>query len=169
MNKNQQKLVDYSYNLLARRRYSISEMVRKLEARNHQHQDLCTEAELAEILEALVRANLLNDRDFASFYIDSQLRRKPVGKLKIKMQLRKKGLDDSIIQQSLNLADLDDFTLATRLLEKKMRHYGDRELNDQKVQARLMRYLAGNGFNAEVSYRAFKELCRPGQSDLSDL
>jgi regulatory protein len=165
MNKNQQKLTNYCYDLLARRRYTIREMVRKLEARNHKYETLCTDQELQELLEALVKANLLNDRDYANFHIDAQLRTKPVGKTKIRMQLRRKGIEESIITQALNLADLDELALARQLLTKKVRPYSSAQLSDQKIQARLLRYLASNGFRGDVCYKALKDLCPPHQFD----
>lgn len=158
MNKKQQKLIHYCYDLLARRRYTIHEMVTKLEARNHKSLEPCTEEELKELLEALVKANLLNDRDYAHFYLDSQIRRKPVGPLKIKMQLRKKGIDEDIIVQALNTAQLDAFELAKQLQAKKIRQCSNDQLADQKTKARLLRYLAGNGFSASIAFRAIKEV-----------
>lgn len=165
MNSNQKKILNYSYDLLARRRYSIREMVKKLEAHNHKLADLCNDQELEEILKALVKANLLNDNDFAFFYLDSQMRRKPVGKLKIRQQLRQKGIDEKIIAQALNKAELDEVSLARQLLAKKAKSYTVLELKDIKTQAKLLRYLASNGFTSSISYRALKDLC---QSHLSD-
>lgn len=165
MNSNQQKLITYCYDLLARRRYSIREMVKKLETYNHKWSDLCSDQELQEVLAALIKANLLNDQDFAYFYLDAQIRRKPVGKLKIRQQLRQKGIDEKLITQTINKADLDEFTLAKQLLAKKAKLYQAKELQDNKIQARLLRYLASNGFNSGTSYRALKDLC---QSHLSD-
>lgn len=158
MNSKQQKLLHYCYDLLARRRYSIHEMVSKLEARNHKSMAPCGEEELRELLEALVKANLLNDRDYAYFYLDAQIRRKPVGPLKIKMQLRKKGIDEEIIAQTINAAQLDSLDLARRLLSKKTRQCSQEQLRDQKTQARFLRYLAGNGFGASTAFQAVREL-----------
>jgi regulatory protein len=157
MNSKQQKLLHYSYDLLARRRYSIREMVTRLEARNHKSADPCSDDELKQILEGLVRANLLNDRDYATFYLDAQLRRKPVGPLKIRMHLRSKGIEESVISQVVNAAQLDSLQLARDLLGKKTRLYTAAQLRDQKVQARLLRFLAGNGFSAAAAGRALRE------------
>ena len=157
LNKNQQKLLHYCYDLLARRRYTIHEMVKKLEAYNHKKESICTDEELKEILEALIKANLLNDQEFATLYLDSQIRKKPVGKLKIRMQLRKKGIDEEIINQTINLADLDEFKLAKQLFEKKVKTLSQDQLLEQKKQAKLVRYLASNGFNGNLAYRIIKE------------
>ncbi len=160
MNKLQQKLTHYCYDLLARRRYSIHEMVTKLEAKNHRSAEQCTDQELQEILEALIQANLLNDHDYAGFYLDNQLRRKPVGKAKIRQQLRARGIDETIISRTLNRTDIDELELARQLLQKKAKAYTVRQLADQKIQARLMRYLAGNGFRGEICFKVLKELGR---------
>lgn len=164
MNSRQQKLLNYCYDLLARRRYSIREMVTRLEARNHKSTDPCSEDELKWILEGLLKANLLNDRDYASFYLESQLRRKPVGPIKIKMQLRHRGIDEDIIKQVINAAQLDALQLARELLGKKTRLYTAAQLRDQKVRARLLRFLAANGFEAVTAGRALHEAIIPPPS-----
>lgn len=158
MNTRQNKLINYCYDLLAHRRYSIREMVTKLESRNTRLHELCTDLELQEILAALMKANLINDQDFAALYIDSQLRRKPVGKFKMRQQLRQKGISEEIIVQSLNKAALDEAELATQLLAKKAKLYQPSQLKDPKIQNRLLRFLASNGFNLNTSYRALKKL-----------
>lgn len=157
LSKNQQKLLNYCYNLLAKRRYSIHEITRKLTEYNHKKEDICSEEELKEILEGLVKANLLNDEDYANLYIDSQLRRKPTGTIKIKMQLRRKGIDENVISKAINLAALDEKVLAMELLEKKTKTYPLKEIKDHKTQARLIRLLASNGFNSGLAYKALKE------------
>ena len=160
MNKNQNKLINYCYDLLARRRYSIREMVQKLEARNTKYETLCADTELQEILAALLKANLINDKDFAYFYIEAQLRRKPIGKIKMRQQLRRKGITEEIIAQTLNKAELDESELAWKLLQKKANAYHIDQFKDPKIQNRLLRYLAGNGFTAGVCYQAFKKLSK---------
>ena len=158
MNRHQQKLITYCYDLLAKRRYSIRDMVKKLEARNNKYETLCTDQELQQILESLCKANLLNDQDYADFYLDWQIRRKPVGKIKIRQQLRLKGIDENLIAQAFNKAELDEFTLAKKLLAKKAQSYQSQQLKDPKIRARLLRFLASNGYNSATSYRALKDL-----------
>ncbi len=143
-------------------------MVTRLEARNHKSSDPCSEDELRQILEGLLKANLLNDRDYASFYLESQLRRKPVGPMKIKMQLRHRGIDEDIIKQVINAAQLDALQLARDLLGKKTRLYTAAQLRDRKVQARLLRLLAANGFAAATAGRALRETLIPFPSDAEE-
>ncbi len=93
-------------------------------------------------------------------YLDSQIRRKPVGKIKIKMQLRKKGIDEDMINQAINLAELDEEQLAKELLEKNAKKYSHEQLSDPKIQARIIRFLGSNGFNGSLSYQVFKNYLR---------
>lgn len=124
---------------------------------NHKKEDLCSEAELQEILEGLLKANLLNDEEYANLYIDSQIRRKPAGTIKIKMQLRRKGIAEDVISKAINLAELDENALAMELLEKKAQVYTLEKIRDHKTQARLIRLLASNGFNSTLAYKTLKE------------
>ncbi len=160
MTKNQQRLINYCYNLLAMRRYSIHEMVQKLEAKNSKLLNLCTDQELEEILASLLKANLINDQDYAFFYIDSKIRHKPIGKIKIRHQLRQKGIADELITQSLNKAQIDELELAGKLLLKRAIVYNLTQLQDRKIKGRLLRYLASNGFNGTTSYQAYRDLVR---------
>lgn len=158
MNSTQNKLIGYCYDLLARRRYSIREMVKKLDLRNARLLEPCTDEELQQILAALLKANLINDNDFADFYISGQLRRKPIGKLKIRQQLRQKGISEDVIAHSINKATLDESELALQLLAKKAKIYQPSQLRDPKVQQRLIRYLASNGFSPAQSFQALKNI-----------
>lgn len=160
MNKNQQRLINYCYDLLARRRYSIHEMVKKLEGKNDRLTNICTDAELKEILEALLKANLINDQDYAFFYIENQVRNKPAGKIKLRFQLRRKGISEDIIVQTLNKAELNELELANDLLRRKARPFAHQQLKEDKIKNRLLRYLASNGFNGATSYQAYKTLLR---------
>ena len=167
MNKQQQKLLHYSYDLLATRRYTISEMIKKLDGKNQKITSPCTADELAEILASLIKSNFLNDKTFAEFFIDAQIRRRPTGIFKLKQQLKLKGVEPAIIMQAINSAALDETLLARHLLQKKLASmritpadletpssfdsYLDRHLHHTqqlKLKQKLYRHLLSHGFPA---------------------
>lgn len=171
MNKQQQKLLHYSYDLLATRRYTIREMIKKLDSKNQKTSTPCGESELEEILASLIKSNFLNDKIFAEFFIDAQTRRKPTGIFKLKQQLKLKGIDQTIVNQAINTAALDEQQLARQLLQKKLQslrlpktafstaldldNYLDRHLQFEqqiKLKQKLFRYLQSNGFPASTIF-----------------
>ena len=171
MNKQQQKLIHYSYDLLATRRYTIREMIKKLDGKNQRNATACTAVELEEILSSLIKSNLLNDKVFAECFIDAQTRRKPTGIFKLKQQLKLKGVDQNIISQAINTANLDETQLARQLLQKKLQslrlpkpnfstskeldNYLDRHLQFEqqiKLKQKLFRFLQSNGFGASTIF-----------------
>lgn len=165
MNKQQQKLLGYSYDLLARRRYTIKQMITKLDTANQKSLDPLAENFLQEILEHLVKSNFLNDKQYAEFYIDSQIRKKPIGKLKLKQQLNIKGIPKDIIEQALNTADLNETQLAQAAILRKLglskltaanspnQQFNLPKLNLNQKQ-KLFRYLQSNGFNSGAIFKA---------------
>jgi len=171
MNKQQQKLLHYSYDLLATRRYTIREMIKKRDAKNQKITAPCTDSELEEIMASLIKSNFLNDKLYAEFFIDAQTRRKPTGAFKLKQQLKLKGIDPALISQAINTAALDETELARQLLQKKLkslhlpaealtnpaqldtqlarRLHSDQQL---KLKQKLFRYLQSNGFSASTIF-----------------
>jgi regulatory protein len=157
MNTQQKKLLGYTYDLLARRRYTIREMIKKLDAANQKSPEPLTETELQEILESLVQSNFLNDREYAEFHIDAQIRKKPVGKLKIKQQLQLKGISQELIDRALNTANLNETELAKIALEKKLRLLKTSFPLDVKTKQKVFRYLQSLGFNSEAVFKALNQ------------
>ncbi|MGL5831393.1 MAG: regulatory protein RecX [Candidatus Altimarinota bacterium] len=155
MNKLQQKILLYSYDLLARRRYTIKEMIKKLDARNQKLPLPISESELAEIINKLINSNFLNDQDYALFYIDSQVRKKPQGIRALKHNLYLKGIDQEIIEQKINQAALDELQLAKQALERK--HYQKISQLPAKEKAKVARFLATRGFPASIVYGLIKQ------------
>lgn len=166
MNQQQKKLLTYSYDLLARRRYTVHEMIKKLDLANQKATEQLSDELLKEILEGLIKANLLNDREFAEFHIDAQVRRKPIGSLKIKKQLQLKGVAPELIEKALNAAHLDEVGLAAKALEKKLQLFDiNRGEVDLKTKQKLCRYLQGLGFKNEVIYGTLKKANLPHEAE----
>ncbi len=157
MNKNQLKILNYTYSLLTRRRYSIREIIKKIDNYNTKYSNLCSESELEEILVSLKTANLINDNDYAYFFIDSQIRSKPVGTLKIKQKLYQKGIDQEVIQANLNKFALNEYELAEKLLNKKIKNISNNKLSSEKTKLKIIRYLSNNGFPISIALKVFNQ------------
>jgi len=89
----------------------------------------------------------LNDAEFARAFIEMK---KSKGKIAIRFELRRKGVDGEIIKSSLEkYYSTDEETgSALSLAQKKLRTY--KRLPPFKIKQKLSQYLAGRGFNWDI-------------------
>jgi regulatory protein len=126
----------FALKLLGLRNHSRDELERKLQKKGY------TGETIEPVLEKLIRQGLLDDRTFAMEFIRSRSKRKPAGKLKIRSELRKKGVGDSVIGELLK--EYDSTELCRSAAEKKIRMlYGLSETDRKK---KLERFLHNRGF-----------------------
>lgn len=108
-----------------------------------------------KIIEKLKRKGLLNDKLFAQNWVESRRRSKNKGKIAIKAELVKKGIEKEIINEVLEDAQ-DELELAVRALAKKsgvFLKYEGRELEQKALQ-----FLVRRGFSFEIAKEAFKKM-----------
>ena len=62
------------------------------------------------------------------------------------MELKKRGVPDDLIEESMNASDFDEEAVVMHLFEKK---YGLKDLTDPKLYERAFRYFGSRGFTYE--------------------
>ena len=127
--------------LLARREHSQLELLRKLEQRGYGGD------EVRPVLDALVAQRLQSDQRYAESYA-GQRQQRGYGPLRIRMELRERGVDDGLIQAALSGLEVDWFEQACAVRRKR---FGGAPPEDFKDKARQLRYLQTRGFDAEQS------------------
>jgi regulatory protein len=125
-------------NLLARREHSLAELRRKLGAR------FKDEALLEAELQRLSEENLQSDSRYAESFARQRAGR-GYGPVRVRQEMREKGLDDAAIADAFQRADLDWYELAEEVYRKKFGlATGDKghqqALKDKARQARFMQY-----------------------------
>lgn len=125
--------------LLARREHSVAELRTKLRVREYPEADI----ELA--IESLVRDSLLSDDRFAAAFVSSRVR-KGQGPVRIRGELRQRGVADHLIEAHLAAADVDWLALAREVRNRK---FGSESAADFREQARQSRFLQHRGFSSE--------------------
>lgn len=133
-------LRDRAIALLARREHSRAELARKLSL--HGEAD-----EIAALLDALEQEGLLSNARYAESLAHSREGRH--GSVRLKAELREKGVPDAVIADVLNQARACDLTAAR---EVWLRKFGEPP-SDAKERARQQRFLLGRGFPSEVVRR----------------
>ncbi len=125
--------------LLSRREHSAAELRVKLVARNFDH-DAITIA-----IDDLVKDNLVSDDRFAAGFVASRLR-KGRGPIRIRGELRQRGVADELIVIHLQQADVDWCQLARSVRDRK---FGAAGSMTYREQARQSRFLQHRGFSGE--------------------
>jgi regulatory protein len=130
--------------LLVRREHSERELRFKLERREYEA------AVIDVVLEQLVDEGYLSDARFAEVFVRSRYER-GVGPLKIRAELRERGVDDTLVEDAFRDLAADWFEAARRQRDKR---FGASPPQDYKERARQMRFLQQRGFGGELARAA---------------
>ena len=132
--------------LLARREHSEQELRRKLKAREY-YADA-----IDEVLQALKADRLQSDERFTESYVNHRFNA-GVGPLKIRYELRQKGVSDGLADVFLEpLSDQWD-ELMTR---QRIRKFGAPIPDDYADRMKQARFLQNRGFSPESVMRLFR-------------
>lgn len=122
--------------LLAGREHARVELARKLAAKGHDH------AEVDAVLDDLARRKLLSDDRFTEQYIATRVR-KGYGPLRIRAELRERGVDPALVTARLEAGGHD---WAGLLQDVRAGKFGAGRPADRREAARQARFLVQRGF-----------------------
>jgi len=99
-----------------------------------------SENDIEKVIQKLMTLNIIDDKNFAKFYIENRNRVKGVSEKKLRLELKNKGITDSIITEILSENESgerirDDKIEIQKMIEKKLR----RGYTDEKLKQYLMR------------------------------
>jgi regulatory protein len=134
-------------NLLARREHSTQELRDKLLARGFEDDDI------APALQTLSREGLLSDERFTESFIHSRMQRGS-GPVKIRAELRQRGVADEVITDWL---DERDRVWLERAESVRCKKFGSALPVDYKEKARQARFLQYRGFSAEHTRQVLRD------------
>ena len=148
--------------ILARRLVSTHELRSKLAAKK-----LYSPAEIDDAVLAVKRMGALHD-DFLAEDVARSYRSRGYGPARIRMALRKRGIPNEIIEQTLNRKDEEDTTVFSHGSDSDQSSDGDnafavlhrkaaqfrREPDVRKRKAKAVRCLVGRGFTYEDAIEA---------------
>lgn len=150
---NYERLLAYALWLLSKKRYTCSEISKKLKAFIKRHELIESEAS-AQVIDRLKELNYLNDRKFAEDYVSDRVRFKPRGKFLLQRELKMKGIDPVVSAATLDNLEVDEFQMAQDLILKRRFNFEGEDA--QKQRERAFRFLASKGFNKEIIYKTVK-------------
>ncbi len=148
----------FAEQLTAARAFAMRSLARRESAESELANRLRQQGFNEEVIEAVVDYcrgyNWVNDERYGAMAVRAGAA-KGHGPLKIRFDLRRKGLDDGQIDAAFEQPELDWFELAFELLERRAKIV---DLADFKLRMKWLKYLLGRGFTQDQARYAISAL-----------
>lgn len=142
--------LDKTFNFLSFRPRSKKEILSFLRKKQLGEQ---TEKMIFGKLEAL---GIINDSDFASWWVEQRKNFRPKSQRFLRLELRQKGIDKEIIDQVLaSVSAKDEFVLAEKILEKKKNQLA--KFSNEEYRKKAFGFLLRRGFSYEVARKVIEK------------
>ncbi len=151
---------------------AVSTAMRALDQRMHTSRELQTRLKrkgfepetIDAALERLAGFGYLNDERFAELWIENRLAHRPRGKRMLEEELRQKGIDRQIVQETMADLEIDDQAAALELARKRFKSLEGLPVDEQK--RKLTGILARRGFDYGVIRRTLETVLQEPLDDL---
>jgi regulatory protein len=108
-----------------------------------------------DLIAKLIDFGLLNDEEFAKWWVESRQEFSPKSKRVLIQELKLKGITSDIISKVLESTDLDEETTAKNFLKKRELHW--KAIPKETRQQKMLIFLVGKGFSFDLAQKAVKE------------
>lgn len=144
---------NYAFKLIALRQYSEKELRDKLKIKNY------SKEVTNELIAYFKSIGIVNDKEFSRHWIDSRLK-KPLSIKVIKSELRKKGIDQEMIDEtfSSSYANTDEDVIAREFAKEHLARLINKAEPKDKIRTKLYAYLMRRGFEDDKASEIVKEL-----------
>lgn len=142
------KIWKSALNTIQRRMISRSDLRRKLMGKFPDD-----EGDILKILDEMERVMLLDDRRYTELLINHLIQR-PIGRLKIRLETRKRGLDSDAVDSTLMNSGYDEKETCQKAMEEKLKTL--KEADPRKKKQKLMNFLRNRGFSDTVIYSVLR-------------
>lgn len=141
---------------LGRRYHTERELFVKLKSKSYE------EKLIKIVLSDLKEKSFVDDKVFASHFIEEKLKKKRWGNNKIRAALFSKGVSACIIDELIKSFDSeeDQNEAALALAQKKYENLKKRETENKKLKQKLISFLLSRGFEYEVSAEAVNKISK---------
>jgi regulatory protein len=128
------------------------------EVRQKLHEWEVDEGDAEPVIAELKQQSYLNEERFARAFAGGKFRVKKWGKLKIKQEMKLRGLSNELIQKGLTEIDGDAYEEVLRdLLAKKAKSLRGEPL---AVKQKLVRFALSRGFESDIVWELLKTIGR---------
>lgn len=141
---------DIVYRLLAVRARSEAELRQALLRKD-------IDEDVADVvLRKFVDAGLVDDAEFAESWVQQRHQYQGLGRKALRFELRRKGVDDTVVTEALSgVDDEDEMERARDLVRRKLRSLSS--VDNHVKHRRLVGMLARKGYGESLSYRVVRE------------
>ncbi len=124
-----------------------------------------SEAIVEQVIAEIEARGLVDDTTFAQDWVEDRADRKGYGKRRLSLELQRKGIDKTTIQETLDKVEPEDEKRrALALIEKKWTNSGE-PADISREKRRLTDYLLRRGFSYDVIRQVFSELALNFEAD----
>lgn len=154
------KIKHQAFRFLGLRNHSSYELKLKLLKKKF-HPALIDEA-----LQSLKEKKYLDDHKFSLQMIEEKMKKKKSGSIKIKSELKRKGISRELADQLINNLDQNQFyESAYNLARKKYDQLIKKESDYRKIKQKLYSFLSLKGFGLDIITSAINRIRMPGEDD----
>ncbi len=143
-----EKAKQSAYRFLSYRPRSTAEVRKNLIKKEY------PETVIEQVMTRLTELNLVNDREFARYWIEQRETFKPRGQRALRQELYQKGLSRDIIDEAV--AGVDELAAARKAAEKKA--YRWTQLPRETFFSKMNGFLQRRGFNYAITKTVTEEL-----------
>ena len=105
-------------------------------------------------LQKLEEHALINDASFTRLFVENRERMSPRSKAALRYELRRKGVEEEVIEQMT--APANDLDLALKAIQGRIRRF--RGLKEDEFREKGLSFLARRGFSYEVAAEALEKM-----------
>ena len=119
------------------------------------------EKSIEKAISKLKKLDLINDNEFAIWWVDQRKKFKLSGNRLIKLELMQKGISRDIIDdvlQGTNLTTLSEYELAEKAAKKKLSAYKKLEIREYRIK--MGQYLSRRGFDWDITKKVVDTLSK---------
>ena len=149
-NSDYEKLLNYSFRLLSKKRYTVFEIERKLKYYS-KRRAINEEDNIDKVIKRLFDLKYLNDQEYVNDFINSRIKFKPRGKFLIKKELILKGVKKELIDEIMNKDLINEEDIGSKLIEKNM--YKWTNLDKRKRREKAFQLLSRKGIAVDSIYK----------------
>jgi len=143
--------LSYALFLIKRRPRTKSELVARLESRGFPAE------EITATIDRLTKKQIIDDSRYARALMNDRVRLSRRGRQAIVWEMKKRGLDQKLIEQTINQLDqTDELQAARELVTSRQRVWLN--LPESKRKQRTISLLRQRGFSARVVCRLWQEI-----------
>lgn len=110
---------------------------------------LYSDQDINDVMSRLMEKGYVDDKKFASYYVENHHYKKGISKKRLSMDLKKKGVSQDIIENTLNNSERSDVEEMQKIINKKSKKY---------TPEKLITYLVRQGFDYQQAKAAVCEM-----------